>query len=343
VYQVGMNNVEPEEKSVEMPSSQGRHEATGSAIRDKKLISIVIPAYNEEGCVEEMASRLKKIFAANQRYDFEVIWVENGSLDRTYEKILLVRKCEPRFKMLRLARNFRTDGGITAGLSVAKGDAAVLMAADLQDPPEFINIMIAKWEEGYENIYQIVSKRKGVPFLRRMNSQLFYWFVGKLTDKLIPPNVSDFRLVDRKVYQVVNSMQERNRFMRGLFAWSGFKVLGIECEREERFSGVSNAATMRMIGLALKGIFAHSYVPLKMILGTGLLLSFLSFGLLFFYVVRTLGWGVPFPGFGSIICVMLLMFGFLFTMLGVIGEYIGLIYEEVKQRPNFIIQERVGI
>jgi glycosyltransferase involved in cell wall biosynthesis len=338
-----MNQVDQAEKSEEMLPIPGEHAIRGSGTGAKKLISIVIPAYNEEGCVDEMASRLKKVFSANEQYDFEVIWVENGSLDSTYERILAVRKAEPRFKMLKLARNFRTDGGITAGLSVARGDAAVLMAADLQDPPEFIHTMIAKWEEGYENIYQIVSKRKGVPFLRRMNSQLFYWFVGKLTDKLIPPNVSDFRLVDRKVYQVVNSMQERNRFMRGLFAWSGFKVVGIECEREERFSGVSNAPTMRMIGLALKGIFAHSYIPLKMILGTGLLLSLLSFGLLFFYVVRTLGWGVPFPGFGSIICVMLLMFGFLFTMLGVIGEYIGLIYEEVKQRPNFIIQEKVGL
>jgi len=315
----------------------------GEPTKAKKLISVVIPAYNEESCVAEMARRLRLVFAANEAYDFEVIFVENGSVDRTFQEILAVHKTDNRFKMISLARNFRMDGGVTAGLTLAKGDAAVIMAADLQDPPEFITTMISKWEEGYENIFQIVSKRKGTPLIRRMNSQIFYWIVGKLTDQLIPRNVSDFRLVDRKVYQTVNSMQERNRFVRGLFAWTGFKVIGLPCDRQERFSGVSNAHTLKVISLALKGIFAHSYVPLKIILLMGLAVSGLSFTMLFFFVVRTIGWGVPFPGFGSIICIMLLMFGFLFTMLGVIGEYIGLIYEEVKQRPNFIIREKVGI
>jgi dolichol-phosphate mannosyltransferase len=321
-------------------------EEAGAAPSDpgpsRKLISVVIPAYNEEGCVPELARQLQAVFADNPRYDFEVILVENGSIDGTYREMMTIHRADSRFKILRLARNFRMDGGITAGLSMVQGDAAVIMAADLQDPPPFISLMIAKWEEGYENIYQVVSKRQGTSLIRRMNSQIFYWLVAKLTNELIPRNVSDFRLVDRKVYQTINAMQERNRFIRGLFAWSGFKVIGIPCEREERFSGSSNAHTLKVIELALKGIFAHSYVPLQLILVMGLTISLVSFLLLFFFVVRTLGWGVPFPGFGTIICVMLLMFGFLFTMLGVIGQYIGLIYEEVKQRPNFIIQDKVG-
>jgi glycosyltransferase involved in cell wall biosynthesis len=324
------------QKPVTMPPSPAM------ATEARKLISIVIPAYNEESCIQEMSRRLQTLFTVNATYDFEVLYIENGSIDATYDKMMQVHASDRRFKILRLARNFRMDGGITAGLSVAQGDAAVIMAADLQDPPEFISSFIAKWEEGYENIYQIVNKRQGTSLVRRINSQIFYWLVAKLTNELIPKNVSDFRLVDRKVYQTINSMQERNRFIRGLFAWSGFKAVGIPCDRDLRFSGTSNAHTLKVIELALKGIFAHSYVPLQIILMAGLTISGASFLLLLFYAGRALGWGVPFPGFGSIICVMLLMFGFLFTILGVIGQYIGLIYEEVKQRPNFIIQEKVG-
>lgn len=309
----------------------------------RRMISIVVPAYNEEGCVEELARRLRLVFDQNRQYDFEVILVENGSVDASYQRMCAIHAQDPRFKVLKLARNFRMDGGITAGLTYAKGDAAVIMAADLQDPPELINDMLRKWEEGYENIYQIVTKRRGTGMLRRLNSQLFYFLVGKLTGELIPRNVSDFRLVDRKVYAVVNTMQERNRFIRGLFAWTGFKVIGIPSPREERFSGVSNAHTLKVLSLALKGIFAHSYIPLRVILIMGLGVSASAFAGLIYIVIRTLCYGVPFPGFGTIMCVMLLMFGFLFTMLGVIGEYIGLIYEEVKQRPNFIVQQTVGL
>jgi dolichol-phosphate mannosyltransferase len=332
-----------ERVGIETGASAGVVVPTPAPATQRKLISIVIPAYNEEGCVKEMARRLAEVFAGLPRYDFEVVYVENGSADRTYDEAVAAHTADPRFKVLRLARNFRMDGGITAGLAHARGDAAVIMAADLQDPPEVIPRFIEKWEEGYENVYQIVSKRQGTSLVRRMNSQIFYWLVGRLTGDMIPRNVSDFRLVDRKVYQVLNTMQERNRFVRGLFAWTGFKVVGIPCERLERFSGVSNAHTWKVIELALKGIFAHTYIPLKMITFMGLAVSALAFTLLFFFVVRTIGWGVPFPGFGTIICVMLMMFGFLFTMLGVIGEYIGLIYEEVKQRPNYIVQEKVGL
>lgn len=309
----------------------------------RKLISIIIPAYNEEDSVEELAARLREVFAANSRYDFEVIMVENGSLDSTYEKLLKIHEQDGRFRILQLARNFRMDGGITAGLKHASGDAAVIMAADLQDPPELITEFLKKWEEGYENIYGIVIKRGGTGFVRRMNSQLFYWLANTITGGIIPKNVSDFRLVDKKVYQAINAMEERNRFVRGLFAWAGFKSTGIEFERPPRFAGQSNAHTLKVLELAIKGIFAHSYLPLRFITIIGLIMSVFSFLFLLFIVVRAFAWGVPFPGFGTIMGVMLLLFGFLFTMLGVIGEYVGLIYEEVKQRPNFIVRNRVGL
>jgi polyisoprenyl-phosphate glycosyltransferase len=309
----------------------------------KKLISIVIPAYNEQDNIDELARQLQEVFAANTAYDFETIIVENGSFDRTYEKLLEVHKKDNRFKILQLARNFRMDGGVTAGLNSARGDAAVIMTADLQDPPGLITEFIKKWEEGYENIYGIVTKRNGTNVLRRFNSQLFYRVANTLTGGMIPKNVSDFRLVDRKVYETINSIHERNRFVRGLFAWVGFKSIGIEHERLERFAGVSGAHSLKVIELALKGIFAHSYVPLKLITLIGLAVSTFSFVLLAWTVTKAVFWGVPFAGYGTIMTVMLLMFGILFTMLGVVSEYVGLIYEEVKQRPNYIVKHKVGL
>jgi glycosyltransferase involved in cell wall biosynthesis len=308
----------------------------------KKLISIVIPAYNEQDNVDELVKRLQSVFAANPSYDFEAIIVENGSQDNTYEKLVEVYQQDNRFKILQLARNFRMDGGITAGLNSATGDAAVIMTADLQDPPELITEFIKKWEEGYENVFGIVTKRKGTSAIRRFNSQLFYKVANALTGGMIPKNVSDFRLVDRKVYETINSIHERNRFIRGLFAWVGYKSIGIEHERAERFAGVSGAHTFKVIELALKGIFAHSYVPLKIITIIGIAVSTLSFVLLAWTVTKAVIWGVPFAGYGTIMTVMLLMFGVLFTMLGIVSEYVGLIYEEVKQRPNYVIRQKKG-
>jgi glycosyltransferase involved in cell wall biosynthesis len=309
----------------------------------KKLISIVVPAYNEQDNVDELTTRLQAVFAVNPTYDFEAIIVENGSLDNTYEKLLAVHQQDSRFKILQLARNFRMDGGITAGLNSATGDAAVIMTADLQDPPELITEFIKKWEEGYENIYGIVTKRNGTGLIRRFNSQLFYKVANALTDGKIPSNVSDFRLVDKKVYETINSIHERNRFIRGLFAWVGYKSIGIKHERAERFAGESGAHTLKVIELAIKGIFAHSYVPLKLITLIGIVVSTLSFILLGWTLIKAVIWGVPFEGYGMIMTVMLLMFGVLFTMLGIVSEYVGLIYEEVKQRPNFVVKNKIGL
>jgi len=306
---------------------------------DKKLISLIIPAYNEEECVDELFSRLKKVFNLEQQYDFEVIIIENGSIDSTWVKLQNIAEQDSRFKILKLSRNFRMDGGLTAGLDYIKGDACVLMTADLQDPPELIPEFLRYWEQGYENIYGVVTRRVGTGPIRTMNSKLFYWFAGKLTDGRIPRNASDFRLVDKKVYIAVKGMVERNRFVRGLFAWAGFASIGVPMERPPRFGGVSNAPTFKVLDLAFKGIFAHSYKPLRLITIFGVVLSLLSFlsiiPLIFFWLFI----GVPFAGFGSLVSLFLLLFGVLFLMLGIVSEYIGLIYEEVKLRPNYIVSE----
>lgn len=309
----------------------------------KKLISIIVPAYNEEECIEELVRRLSNVFSENEKYDFEAIIIENGSTDRTWELLQKIHEGDNRFKTVQLARNFRMDGGLTAGLHFAKGDAAVLMTADLQDPPELITEFIRKWEQGYENVYMVVTRRTGTGPIRTFNSKAFYWLAGRLTEDRIPRNASDFRLVDRKVYEAVRAMDERNRFVRGLFAWVGFNSVGVEAVRPERFGGESKAHSLKVVDLAFKGIFSHSYIPLKIITISGIGLS--GFSLLTF-VVFALTWvfyGVPFAGFGTLVSLVLLVFGILTFMLGLISEYVGLIYEEVKQRPNFVVRTTLGL
>jgi len=310
---------------------------------ERKLISIIIPAYNEEECVDELADRLKRLFLAESNYDFETVIIENGSIDSTWEKLQDIAKGDPRFKILQLSRNFRMDGGLTAGLDYGTGDACLLMTADLQDPPEMISEFLRKWEAGWENIYGVLTKREGTGSIRTMNSKLFYWLAGKLTDGKIPKNASDFRLVDKKVYETVRLMSERNRFVRGLFAWVGYKSIGIPMERPPRFGGVSNAHSLKVIDLALKGIFANSYKPLRFITIFGMVLSLLSFLSIVPLAVLWIFAGVPFAGFGTLVSLFLLVLGFLSLMLGILSEYVGLIYEEVKSRPNYVVSRRIGL
>jgi len=307
-----------------------------------KSVAIVIPAYNEEDCVDELALRLKKVFDSENGYSWQVIIVENGSNDSTWIKLSKIADLDNRFRVIRLSRNFKMDGGLTAGLDYISTDACVLMTADLQDPPELIPDFLRKWEEGYENIYGVVSERQGTNFIRRFNSQLFYIIASKLSDGSIPKNASDFRLVDKKVYEVVRSMTERNRFVRGLFAWVGFKSVGIPMVRPPRFAGVSNAHSFSVLELALKGIMANSYKPLRFISLFGLGLSLFSFFILLPMIIAWLVVGVPFAGFGTIVALILLGIGIQSFMLGVVSEYIGLVYEESKGRPNFIVSETKG-
>jgi glycosyltransferase involved in cell wall biosynthesis len=242
-----------------------------------------------------------------------------------------------------LYKTFWKGWKLTAGLEYVNSDACVLMTADLQDPPELIPAFLRKWEEGYENIYEVVQKRQGIGSIRRFNSRMFYKVAGRLSDGEIPGNASNLRLVDRRVYETVRAMTERNRFVRGLFAWVGFKSVGVPMTRPPRFAGESNAHSMKVLELAIKGIFAHSYKPLRFISVFGLVLSSLSFialvplSLIWFFV------GVLFAGFGSIVALILCGLGMQALMLGIMSEYLGLVYEEVKGRPNFVVSEKIGL
>ena len=312
-------------------------------VSSKKVINVVIPAYNEEDCVDELARRLGAVYDLESDYEFETIIIENGSVDSTWEKLEIIAKNDSRFKIVKLSRNFRMDGGLTAGLSYCKGDAAVLMTADLQDPPELISKFLRKWEEGFENVYGIVTKREGTGPIRKFNSEAFYWLADRLTDGRIPRNASDFRLLDKRAYEAVRSMDERNRFVRGLAAWVGFRSIGIDMERPPRFGGVSNAHTLKVLDLAFKGIFAHSYVPLRLITLTGAAVFGVSIITLIALAIKWIAFGVPFSGFGTIVALLLAAFGLLSLMIGIVSEYVGLIYEEVKRRPNFVVSETRGL
>jgi len=308
----------------------------------KRLISIVIPAYNEEEVLDELKSRLIEVMEFNREYEFEVIIVENGSWDSSFKKLIKINNEDPRFKIIKLSKNFGCDGGITAGLKYAKGDAAVIMNADLQDPPEMITQFIQKWEEGYEIVYGVIQKREGVSFIRKILSSLAYIIIYNLTHAAIPKNASDFRLIDKKIYTIVNNMEEKNKFLRGIIAWTGFKQIGIPYQRPARYAGETKAGLCTAFNVAINGIFSFSYFPLHIATILGFIISIASFIMVFVELGLYLVYGQVVPGFTTTIILMLFLFGMLFFLLGIVGVYIARIYDEVKERPNFIVAEKIG-
>jgi dolichol-phosphate mannosyltransferase len=313
------------------------------ARRGRKTVDVIVPAFNEEDCVEELVRRLIAVFDAERDYQWRALIVENGSSDRTWDLLQIAATQDKRICVIRLSRNFRMDGGLTAGLDFATADAVVFMTADLQDPPEAIPEFLRAWEAGADNVYGLVTKREGTGLIRRMNSQLFYWVANRMTGGLMPRNASDFRLMDRRLYETLRDLDERNRFMRGLVAWAGFTTVAVPVPRPPRFAGESKAYSLPVVGLAARALLAHSYLPLHLIAIFGIVLSGLSVLAILVLFPIWIARGVPFAGFGSIVALGLLSLGLITLILGVIAEYISLIYEEVKRRPNFVVRETVGI
>ena len=304
-----------------------------------KLISIIIPAFNEEGNVKELSNRIKNVFKTINNYDYEIIFVENGSTDNTFNTLKDIQSNNKKVKIIKLSRNFKMDGGIAAGIQYSEADATIIMTANLQDDPEIIPDFINLWEQGYDHVYGVVKSRPGKSPIRKLNSKFFYYLINKLTNGQIPKGVSDYRLIDRKVLNAVKSLGEFNRFYRGFFSWVGFKSIGLEFERNTRFSGTSHASTIPVLGFALRGIFAFSLTPLRISTFFALFLSATSVIILGIQIYRWLSFGVPFDGFGTVVGILLLLIGFLFTAIAILSEYIGLIYNETKRRPHFIIDE----
>lgn len=304
-----------------------------------KKVTCIITAYNEEDNVKEVFSQLENVNKNLENYKLDYLFIENGSSDDTLKNLKELKSKNKNIKIIKLSRNFGFDGGITAGLDLVDSDAAVIMTSNLQDDPKIIPQFIQKWEEGYEMVYGIVKSRPGKSIFRRVNSIIYYRILKFATKGLIPMDVSDFRLVDIKVIKALRTMRESNRFFRGFFSWVGFNTIGIEFQRQERFSGKSKADTLKVLGFALRSIFAFSNLPLKISTFFTFLFSVASIVMLSIQVYRWINFGVPFDGYGTIIGFGLLIASILFGVISILGQYISLIFDETKQRPLYIIDE----
>ncbi len=305
------------------------------------MISVIIPLYNEEEVFNECYRRLKAVLeTVNDTY--ELLFINDGSRDRTGILAAMCAEEDAHVKLISFSRNFGHQIAITAGMDYAAGDAVIIIDADLQDPPELIPKMIAKWKEGYHVVYGKRIKRHGETLFKKVTAKIFYRFLKHMTQVDIPTDTGDFRLIDRKVCDAMKRLGERNRYVRGLVSWVGFKQCALEYEREERFAGKTKYPFKKMIRFAMDGIASFSYKPLKIASLVGFFLSALSFLYLAFVVLQKLFGAPTAPGWASILAVQLFFNGIILIILGIIGSYIGRIYEESKGRPLYIVQEEIG-
>jgi dolichol-phosphate mannosyltransferase len=303
--------------------------------------SVIVPMYNEELVIEHTYERLKETMdEAGEPY--ELIFVNDGSKDRTVELVNLIAECDPNVRLVDFSRNFGHQIAISAGMDYAKGDAVVVIDADLQDPPSVILAMIEKWKEGYEVVYGRRLKRKGETLFKKLTAKAFYRLLRSMTNVDIPLDTGDFRLIDRKVCDVLRGLKEKNRFVRGLISWIGFRQTSVEYVREERFAGETKYPLKKMISFALDGITSFSYKPLKIATYLGFLLSLSSFAYLLIVLYQGFFTDTTQPGWATIVVLNLLFNGIILILLGVIGEYIGRIYDESKDRPLYIVREAKG-
>lgn len=300
-------------------------------------ISIAIPAYNEEANLPELVDRLSAVFESLPEYEFEVVICENGSTDGSERFLRQVASQDSRFTIVQLIRNFHMEGGMIAALAHVSGDACIIMSADLQDPPELIPELIRRWEAGADNVYAVISRRHGESIFRRLAANVFYFLLARVSDHEVPRNASDFRLVSRRAYEAFNSLPERVKVVRSTWAWLGFPSASVSYEREPRRAGKSSFKPFVTAPFAFRALLAGSFRILRAFSLIGFLLFAASISAAIGTVAYVLMRGVPFPGFGTITVLILLLFSLLFLFLGVIAEYLSVVYEEVRQRPSFIV------
>lgn len=305
------------------------------------LISIVIPLYNEEEVVRETYKRTTAVLESLQT-PYEMIFVDDSSTDKTFEILMELSSRDPRVKALSFSRNFGHQAALTAGLDHSRGDAVVTMDGDLQHPPELIPELLKKWREGFEVVYTIREYDESEGFFKRATSSFFYSIINSLAQITIPANAADFRLYDRKVVEGLKSLRERNRFLRGLSAWVGFRQTGVNYKAARRLAGTSKYSVRKMIKFAIDGITSFSIFPLKLSIYLGFTVSFLSFLYLAYVLYVRLVTERSVPGWASTTIAMLFLGGVQLIAIGILGEYIGRIYEEIKARPPYIVTRSAG-
>ncbi|WP_086934325.1 glycosyltransferase family 2 protein [Agarilytica rhodophyticola] len=308
---------------------------------NNKTLSILVPMYNEAEVIPVFFESIQKVLETLD-INWEIICVNDGSSDLTLPMLESVCASEPRIKLVSFSRNFGKEPAMTAALDYASGDAVIPIDADLQDPPEIIGEMIAKWHEGYDVVYAKRASRDTDSVIKRNTAHWFYSLFNKVSDIPIPENVGDFRLMDRRVVDVIKSLPEKDRFMKGLFSWPGFKTTTIEFIRQSRESGTSKFNYWKLWNFALSGITSFSTAPIRVGTYLGSIIAGFSFIFGIFIIVKTLYTGIDTPGYASLAVIVLFLGGVQLMCIGLLGEYIGRIYMEVKNRPLYVVDKTIG-
>ena len=306
------------------------------------LVSVVIPVKNEEAAIPVCIARLRDVLSQHAGDSWELLFVDDGSTDATYSVIFGHWLQDTRIRALSLSRNFGKEAALSAGLDHARGAVVVPFDVDLQDPPEAIGEMLALWREGYEVVYGVRRNRATDGWLKRSSAALYYRLHNSLSDDKIPGHAGDFRLMDRRVVEAIKQLPERNRFMKGIFAWSGFRATSVEYERAERIAGKSKFNFWQLWTLAIDGITASSTAPLRIWSYIGAAVAMFALGYAAFIIGQTLIHGSPVSGYPSLIVSVMFLGGVQLLSLGVLGEYVGRILIETKQRPIYIVRDKMG-
>jgi glycosyltransferase involved in cell wall biosynthesis len=301
------------------------------------LISIVAPAYNEEGGLDQFATRVDAVMRSSGSA-YEIVFVNDGSTDRTLYVMQALRATNPNITIVNLSRHFGKEAAMTAGIAHAIGDAVVIIDTDLQDPPELIPEMIDGWRAGYDVIYAQRTERAGETWLKTATARWFYWAVKRMGPMPIPENTGDFRLISRRAAHALLQIPERHRFMKGLYAWIGFRQKAIPYKRQARFTGKSKWNYWQLWNLALEGITSFTIIPLKLATYLGFLIAMAAFAYGLVMVFKVIFFGEAVRGFPTLLSVMLLLGGVQLIVLGFIGEYLGRIFDETKQRPLYLLE-----
>ena len=307
-------------------------------MKNQPVYSVVIPAYNEQEVIKVTYDRLTKVMK-EMGESYELIFINDGSKDSTAELIAEFCENDSSVKLINFTRNFGHMPAISAGMEHAKGQAIFVIDADLQDPPEVFPEMAAKWKEGYHVVYGKRTKRKGESAFKKLTAKIFYRFLRRMTSVDLPSDTGEFRLIDRKVCDAVNNLPEKSRYIRGLVSWVGFKQIPVEYVREERFAGVTKYPFRKMLAFAMDAVTSFSHKPLKLATGLGFSISFISFLYILYVIYQRYFTDRTVDGWASTIAAILFTQGIVLMILGLMGEYIGRIYKELQNRPNYIIQE----
>ena len=305
-------------------------------------ISIIIPMYNEEESLPYLYKRLITLGEKIKNYRLEFLFVNDGSKDKSLEIVKDLRKSDERVAYLNLSRNFGKEVAMGAAFDYVSGDAVVIIDADLQDPPELILEMIKYYEEGYDDVYAKRKSRKGESWLKKFTSKSFYSILERVSNVPIQKDTGDFRLLSRRAIEALKSFPERQRYTKGMFSLIGFKKISIEFDREPRVAGKTKWNYFKLVDLAIEGITSFTISPLRIATIMGIITAFISFIYAFFILIRTLMYGIDVTGYASLVCIVLLIGGIQLISLGIIGEYLGRIFIEVKNRPLYFVDEYSG-